>query len=931
MTDYKATLNLPQTDFPMRGDLAKREPARLHQWQEMDIYQQLMQQTDRPTFILHDGPPYANGDIHLGHALNKILKDMIVKSKTLDGYIAPYVPGWDCHGLPIELNVEKKFGKAGAKISAKAFREACRDYAKVQMNNQIKQFQRLGVFGDWDNPYATMDYQFEANITRTLQSIIRKGYLHHGYKPVHWCIDCHSALAEAEVEYIDKQSPSIYVRFNVLDETLFWSRCQLESESSPCGNLSVVIWTTTPWTLPANQAVAVHPELEYVIVEYQVDNRSELIFVAEALLAQTMVALGVNQYEIKARCFGSAVEGLLVQHPFLTRQVPVILGLHVTTDVGTGVVHTAPGHGLDDYQIGLKYQLPVEHDVQDNGCFRDGTPHVGGKHVSKANDIVINVLKEHNALLQHHTVQHSYPHCWRHKTPLIFRGTPQWFVSLSQSDLQAKALAAIKSVKWVPEWGEARMAAMLENRPDWCISRQRSWGVPIPVFLHRQTGELHPETDRLFEEVAAKIEQKGIEAWYECDVEELLGADAADYQKSSDVLDVWFDSGSTFACVLQTRPNMAYPADVYLEGSDQYRGWFQSSLLVGLCKTEQAPFKQVVTHGFTIDERGRKMSKSLGNVISPSEIINKYGADILRLWTASTDYRAEMSMSPEIIKRVADTYRRIRNTARYLLANLTGFEPIVDVLPQTDLLALDQWAISKAAAIQREVITAFNEYQFHLAVQKIHHFCSVEMGSFYLDIIKDRQYTTQANSAARRSAQTAMYHIIEALSRWLAPILTFTAEEISACIPGQRPKSVYFTTWYSDLAEQVDSQMDTAYWDRILLIREQVNKVLEVARNQSEIGSALEAGVVIYCNGQTFEDLSLLDDELRFVLITSAAAVFSNEPGEAMQIQISASTDPKCVRCWHRRADVGLNSSHPELCQRCVDNVAGDGETRRFA
>lgn len=931
MTDYKTTLNLPETEFPMRADLAKREPKRLQQWQDTNIYQQLMQQTERPPFILHDGPPYANGDIHLGHALNKILKDMIIKSKTLSGYIAPYVPGWDCHGLPIELNVEKKLGKAGVKITAKEFRQACRDYAKGQMQNQIAQFQRLAVFGDWENPYATMNFGFEANIARTLQSIIRGGYLHRGYKPVHWCVDCSSALAEAEVEYMDKKSPSIYVRFNVLDEELFWSRCHHTPDTHIHGNLSVIIWTTTPWTLPANQAVAVHPDLEYVVVEYETGNQHEYAFVAEALLKDTMAELGIDDYRVKAYCAGAAVEGLLVQHPFLDRKVPVVLGHHVTTEAGTGVVHTAPGHGLDDYNVGLKYKLSVDHDVQDNGCFRDEAPFVGGKHVTKANDIIIEVLKTHGALLHIHAISHSYPHCWRHKTPLIFRGTPQWFISMTHNDLRDKALAAIKEVKWTPDWGDARMAAMLENRPDWCISRQRSWGVPIPVFIHHKTGQLHPDTDRLLDVVAAAIEQQGIEAWYELDINELLGEDAAYYKKSTDVLDVWFDSGSTFACVLQQRENMAYPADVYLEGSDQYRGWFQSSLLVGLCKTGQAPFKQIVTHGFTIDEHGRKMSKSLGNVISPSEVINKYGADILRLWTASTDYRNEMSLSAEILKRVTDTYRRIRNTARYLLANLNGFEPNAHLLPQEQMLALDQWAVSKAAGVQADVIAAFNDYQFHVAIQKIHHFCSLELGGFYLDIIKDRQYTTQPDSIARRSAQTAMYHIIEALSCWLAPVLAFTAEEISACIPGERPTSIYLNQWYTGLNEHVSGKMDIAYWDRILLIREQVNKALETARSEGHIGSGLEACAELHCHGQIHADLCLLEDELRFVLITSEAKVIANDGGDELRIDVKASTHSKCVRCWHRRSDIGINPEHAELCQRCVDNVAGQGETRLFA
>jgi len=934
MSDYKTTLNLPETDFPMRGDLAKREPKQLEYWQSNDIYQHLMTQTERPKFILHDGPPYANGDIHLGHALNKVLKDIIIKAKTLSGYIAPYIPGWDCHGLPIELNVEKKFGKAGAKISPKEFRTACRDYAKSQLDKQVRQFQRLGVFADWQVPYITMDYTFEANVVRTLQAVIKNGYMHRGYKPVHWCVDCGSALAEAEVEYIDKQSPAIYVRFNVIDQQKFWASCDRVEAAHTINresDLSVIIWTTTPWTLPANQAVAIHPEVDYVIVECQLGASREYVFVAEALLQQTMAEVKISDYQIKACCKGKAVEGLFVQHPFLERQVPILSGQHVTTDAGTGVVHTAPGHGLDDYHLGLQNNLPVDHPVEDNGCFRAQTPFVGGIHVSKANDVIIETLRNHGRLLQTHSIQHSYPHCWRHKTPLIFRGTPQWFINMSHKDLRADALAAIHDIQWLPEWGGARMAAMIENRPDWCISRQRSWGVPIPVFIHRSTGQLHPKTDHFLERVAQAIEKQGIEAWYDIDIESFLGEEANDYIKSNDVLDVWFDSGSTFSCVLQQRPDLQYPADIYLEGSDQYRGWFQSSLLVGLCKAGQAPFKQIITHGFTIDESGRKMSKSLGNVISPNQVIDKYGADILRLWTASTDYRAEMSLSQEILKRTTDTYRRLRNTARYLLANLAGFEPQQHLLDHHKLLALDQWVVCKAAMVQQQVIEAYDTYQFHVAIQKIHHFCSIELGGFYLDIIKDRQYTCQPNSIARRSAQTAMYHMIEALSRWLAPVLAFTAEEISRHLPGERQASIYYYKWYEGLTNNLQKSMDVDFWDRILLLREHVNKALEEARNRGEIGSSLDAEVTIQCHKKTFSDLSLLGEELRFILITSAANVINNDMQDELQITIKPVDYEKCVRCWHRCPDVGQNSDHPELCSRCVTNVAGDGEVRNFA
>ena len=931
MTDYKNTLNLPQTDFPMRANLAQREPKLLEKWSEMQLYQRLQDEgADRPTFTLHDGPPYANGKIHVGHALNKTLKDIILKSKTLSGYRTPYVPGWDCHGLPIELNVEKKLGKSGINVPAKDFRAACRKYAQSQIDIQSEAFQRLGIFGDWGNPYRTMDFAFEADIVRTLQGIINNGYLHRGYKPVHWCVDCGSALAEAEVEYEDKKSPAIYVRFNVLDEEAFWDRCDHVPDKHIHGALSVVIWTTTPWSLPANQAVALHPKMEYVVVEYQTSSHNEYLFIAQELLNDTMGALEISDYQVKAYCAGSAVEGLLLQHPFLDRQVPLVLGDHVTTETGTGAVHIAPGHGMDDYLVGLKYKLPVDHAVKPNGCFTDEVPLVGGKHVTKANDILIEALKVRGNLLHMQALKHSYPHCWRHKTPLIFRGTPQWFISMTQNGLRDKAQAAIKNIGWIPEWGEARMSTMLDNRPDWCISRQRSWGVPIPVFIHKNTDQLHPDTEALMAKVADLIVQEGIEAWHELDIKEMLGADAEHYSKSTDVLDVWFDSGSTFACVVQARPELTFPADIYIEGSDQYRGWFQSSLLNAIAKTGEAPYKQVITHGFTVDEKGRKMSKSLGNVVEPDKVINSLGADILRLWAASADYRGEMSLSNEILKRSTDVYRRIRNTARYFLSNLAGFDPATHLLPQSRMLALDQWAVAKTAQVQAEVIMAFDEYHFHIAAQKIHHFCAVDMGSFYLDIIKDRQYTTQSDSIARRSAQSAMYHIGEALCRWLAPILAFTAEEISGFMPGQRPDSIFLTTWYSGLSEELSGEFDREYWNRIIAMREQVNKALEEARTENVIGSGLEAEITLYCSGQEHKDLTLLSDELRFVLITSKADVVSEE-NAAIRVEVSASGHAKCARCWHRREDIGNNVEHPELCQRCVDNVAGAGEERAIA
>ncbi|MCH8080186.1 MAG: isoleucine--tRNA ligase, partial [Proteobacteria bacterium] len=679
MSAYKDTLNLPKTDFPMRGNLANREPEILKKWQEMDLYGQIReQQSGKQTFILHDGPPYANGDIHIGHAVNKILKDIIVKSRGLSGFDAPYVPGWDCHGLPIEMMVEKKIGKAGYKVDTHTFRNACRDYAAKQVEKQCVDFQRLGVLGDWHKPYLTMDFKNEANIIRAFGKIVDAGHLHKGSKPVHWCIDCASALAEAEVEYEDKTSPAVDVRFAFVDQEAIWSCTDEAIQHKGQGDISTVIWTTTPWTLPANQAVCVHPDFEYDLIQCQTENGPQCLLLARELHASVLQRCGIDEYQIIASFNGASLEGLKLQHPFYDREVPVILGKHVTLEAGTGAVHTAPGHGQDDYIIGSQYGLPVDNPVGGNGCFLPETEIFAGEYVFKANAHVIEVLIEKQMLLHHEQLQHSYPHCWRHKTPIIFRATPQWFISMDDNGLRQKALEEIENVEWMPDWGQQRIDGMVRDRPDWCISRQRTWGVPITLFVHKQTGELHPETQRLIEAVAIRVEQGGIDVWFELDKKELLGKDANDYEKITDTLDVWFDSGVTHASVLQADERLAFPADLYLEGSDQHRGWFQSSLLTSVAMNEVAPYQSVLTHGFTVDAQGKKMSKSKGNVVSPQKIMNSLGADILRLWVAATDYSTEMNVSDEILKRMSDAYRRLRNTARYLLANLEGFDPVKD-------------------------------------------------------------------------------------------------------------------------------------------------------------------------------------------------------------------------------------------------------------
>lgn len=938
MSDYKHTLNLPKTDFPMKANLAVREPDMIKTWDSQNLYQTIRQKRKgQKQFILHDGPPYANGHLHCGHALNKILKDMIVKSKSLSGMDAPYVPGWDCHGLPIELNVEKKYGKAGVKISSETFRQKCREYAQSQIDIQRQEFKRLGVLGDWEAPYVTMDFHYEANIIRALGKIVDKGYLHQGFKPVHWCLDCRSALAEAEVEYENKTSPSIDVAFTLQDDSLLMERFSHQSPGE--GQCIVPIWTTTPWTLPANEAIAVNPNLEYVLVQANNAGQQQRFLVAQSLLETVMARLTIDEYRVLAYGLGQMLEGLKCLHPFYDKEVPIVLGDHVTVETGTGCVHTAPAHGPDDYVLGQKYGLPMDNPVLANGCYADNVALLSGLHVYKANEDILELLKAKSKLLHAERLEHSYPHCWRHKTPIIFRATPQWFIAMDKHDLRQKTMSAIDGVEWIPEWGKARIQGMIENRPDWCISRQRSWGVPIPVFIHKQSGELHPQTSHFIEKVALMVEQQGVDAWFQLDPTSLLGEQAQDYDKVEDTLDVWFDSGVTHYCVLQMRPELSYPADLYLEGSDQHRGWFNSSLTTAMAINEVPPYRQVLTHGFTVDAQGKKMSKSRGNVITPEQLVKRSGADILRLWVAATDYRAELSISDEILKRTTDAYRRIRNTARFLLANLFDFNPREHLLASNQLLALDKWAIFKAKALQEEILQAYESYQFHVIYQKLHKFCSLDMGSFYLDVIKDRQYTCQKDALARRSCQTAMYHIIQAMTRWLAPILSFTAEEIWRCLePGGT--SVFLGQWYDGFPSLSLENMDDPYWQDIIEIRNAVNKALEVERKQGNLGSALEANVKLYCNEGIYRQLSELGDELRFVLMTSSASISLKQEAEddvmiteieGLSLRVAPSAYDKCARCWHRREDLGQHPDHPTLCHRCVENVVGQGEQRCFA
>lgn len=934
MTDYKDTLNLPKTAFPMRANLAQREPKMLADWYATDIYGELRKRgAGRKKFVLCDGPPYANGQIHLGHAVNKVLKDIIVKSKTLSGYDAPYIPGWDCHGLPIELQVEKKKGKVGTKLDARQFRAACREYALRQVDTQREDFKRLGVLGDWDRPYLTMDPRFEADQVRGFGRIIENGHLQRGYKPVHWCLDCGSALAEAEVEYQDKTSTAIDARFAVVDVPRFYSATGI-ADSAEKVPVSVPIWTTTPWTLPANQAVAVGPDLDYELVEATIGGSVERLVLASGLAEDALQRYGAETFCRIATLKGAALQGLELEHPFDPRRVPIILTDYVTLDAGTGAVHTAPGHGHDDFNAGVANDLPLDNPVSGNGVYVDGTHLFAGMHIYKANDAIVATLTDGNKLLCAAKVEHSYPHCWRHKSPVIFRATPQWFVSLDQNGLRDASMAAIEDVEWIPSWGKQRIESMVSGRPDWCISRQRTWGVPIPLFTHRETDEMHPDTPRLLREVAARIETAGIDAWFDLDPGELLGNEADDYQKATDTMDVWMDSGMVHHCLSLSRDEIDSPADLYLEGSDQHRGWFQSSLLTSVAMEGRAPYVQALTHGFTVDEHGRKMSKSLGNQVIPQKVINALGADVLRLWVAATDYSGEMSGSDEILKRMSDSYRRIRNTARFLLGNLHGFDPQQHSIAPDELVDLDRWAVDQAARLQQSIRTAFERYEFHIIYQELHNFCVVEMGGFYLDIIKDRLYTTGLDSHPRRSAQTAMMCIAEALVRWIAPILSFTAEEIWNELPGERDASVFFSAWY-EFSDDGGPEND---WPQLIRIRDRVSRALEDLREAGAIGSGLDAQVQIYADANLQTALEHLGDELRFVFITSEASVHALDakPAEAVSedgfaVVVSATEREKCVRCWHRRADVGSIDGHPEICGRCADNIDGSGECRAFA
>lgn len=934
--DYKDTINLPRTGFAMKANLANREPGMLETWEGADLYQKIQQKTaGRPTWILHDGPPYANGDIHMGHAVNKILKDMVVKSRLLSGFHSPYVPGWDCHGLPIELQVEKKVGKVGRKVDAATFRQKCREYAERQIDLQRNGFRRMGVLGDWYDPYTTKSFLYEADMIRALAAIIEGGHLEQGSKPVNWCFDCGSALAEAEIEYQDKTSPAIDVMFAAIDPDALFAAFGIEPGPGLTG---IPIWTTTPWTLPANEAVCLHAELEYVLVAGKVNGRALNLVLARYLADTVTARIGMENIQELGCVTGAKLEHLRLRHPFYDKEVPVILGDHVTTEAGTGAVHTAPGHGEEDFLVGREYGLPVNNPVGGDGRYLENVETFAGKFVWAANDSVLDLMRENGTLLFNEPFKHSYPHCWRHKTPTAFRVTPQWFISMSKAGLREHSLAAIGDVSWIPGWGEERIRGMVENRPDWCISRQRTWGVPIPLFVNPVSKEIHPETVALMERVADIVEEQGVDCWYSDDIYDQLGVDPDHWEKVSDILDVWFDSGVTHRCVLDERDDLERPAALYLEGSDQHRGWFQSSLLSSVAMHGKAPYDEVLTHGFVVDSEGKKMSKSQGNVVSPIKVMNTLGADVMRLWVAAADYRNEMSVSDEILKRVADSYRRIRNTARFLLGNLDGFTAD-DLLDPAEMLPLDRWAVNRAAELQEEIKQAYERYQFVQVYQKVHHFCAFEMGAFYLDILKDRLYTAGRDSAIRRSAQTAMYHVLEEMVRWIAPILSFTSEEIWKLLPGERESSVFMETWYEGPAGAADERFNSEFWARANGLVDTVKEAIEPRRASKEIRGSLDAEVTVQpLNDEARELLEAFGDELRFLLIVSDADVAGADaevPADAFasadfKVWVRKSEAEKCVRCWQRREDVGNNPEHPELCSRCVENVDGPGEIRRM-
>ena len=920
-TNYRDTLNLPETELSMKAGLPRKEPEILSFWNDIDLYNKIRKLNDgNERFILHDGPPYANGPIHLGHSVNKILKDITIKSKTLSGYDAPYVPGWDCHGLPIELNVEKKHGRRSEVVSdKKLFQEACKEYALTQIDKQKEDFIRLGVFGEWENPYRSLDSTFEADVVRALGKIFEKGHIHKGEKPVNWCQDCGSALAEAEVEYMDKVSKSIDVSFKVSDK--YVSKVNEVFNQINIDNISFVIWTTTPWTIPSNVAVCINPDLNYALVKKD----HAFIIIAEEMVDSCGLRWK-SDMEIISVVKGSSFGNIELQHPFINRKSILLEGDHVTTEAGTGCVHTAPAHGLDDFNICKKNNIEVYKALNARALFTSDFDFIEGLPPLKADEKIIQKLSDVHALVSVENYDHSYPHCWRHKTPLIFTATAQWFISMNKANLLSDAKEVVDSVNWEPSWGLQRINSMLNDRPDWCISRQRNWGVPITLVINKETGEIHPDQDKLFIKFADLIEKEGISAWSSLDLSEYID-DYDQYIKVTDSLDVWFDSGVTHFAVTDDRFGKDTVADLYLEGSDQHRGWFQSSLLTSMAMNNRAPYKSVLTHGFVVDENGRKQSKSLGNVVSPQKVWDSLGADILRLWVASTDFRSEMVASDEILKRVSDQYRRIRNTLRFVLGNLHDFSN-KDSIVMKDQVELDKWIINASKELEENVLKDYENYSYHTAVQKIHNFCVNELGGIYLDIVKDRLYTTGKNSNARRSCQTSLDYICNILVRLIAPILSFTAEEIWQTHPSlkDQSESIFLDRYgYKDIS--IEGSIISEDWSRIFEIKDLVNQSIEKMRSENSIKGSLDSIVNLNLKEDDYNLLNKIGDELHFIFISSDAKI---KKADNFSIDISISEDPKCSRCWHRCSSVGTIEGHEEACSRCVENIENDGELRHF-
>ena len=903
--DYKNTLNLPSTKFPMKANLPNREPEILKFWSEIDIYNEIRKQMKgSEEYILHDGPPYANGDIHIGHAVNKILKDIVIKSRTMLGFDCPFIPGWDCHGLPIELMVEKKFGKSKFKDNKNAFRKACREFAIKQVNKQKKDFIRLGVNADWENSYLSMDKDFEASIIESLGKILENKHIYYGSKPVHWCIESESALAEAEVEYKNIISDSIYVAF----------KSSFEGES-----VNLVIWTTTPWTLPANMAVAVGDDISYVTVE----TKGKKYILAEDLVSKVEEELGL-EFRSLQKFAGKDLVGLDARHPFYNKSVPVITAKHVTTESGTGLVHIAPGHGQEDYLAGIENNLEVFNPVDDKGFFEDTLEFFGGLNVREANKSIIDKIDQNNCLLGQKKYEHSFPHCWRFKTPLIFRATPQWFISMDMNSLRNHLNKSIPKVDWLPNWGEERIKNMIENRPDWCISRQRFWGVPIPLAIHKKTKELHPKTHDIIKKAAEIVRENNIEGWFDTDKNDIL-KDADDYEFVTDTLDVWFDSGVTHMSVLSDRQNNDV-ADLYLEGSDQHRGWFQSSLITSSAIKGVAPYKKVLTHGFVVDAEGQKMSKSQGNVISPQNIIKEKGSDILRLWVATTDYTKEMNISDEIIKRISESYRRIRNTLKFLLSNVDDYDEKNCNITSEQMMLLDKWIIIETQKLQKKVKDNYLKFNFHQIIQDIQNFCTVYLGGYYLDIIKDRLYTTKKDSLARQSCQNSCYKILEVLNLAISPILSFTAEETFKYY-GSKKKSILLEQW-----KETNIEMDSEsiiIGDILFDLRTEISKSMEESRNSGDIKSSLEASINLSIDDEKYILLKKYEEELKFIFICSDLTLTKSEDRK-LHIDIKKNVNKKCERCWHLSETVGSIENHENLCIRCFSNVFEDGETRRL-